>query len=97
MTQKMPKPDVCLMVSGLLKHLSHPQRLMILCYLCEKEKCVNDLVELCGSSQSAVSQFLNRMKAEKLIESERAGNKVYYRIKDSRIKKLVQAMNKIFC
>jgi DNA-binding transcriptional ArsR family regulator len=97
MTQKMPKPEVCLMVSGLLKHLSHPQRLMILCYLCEKEKCVNDLVKLCGSSQSAVSQFLNRMKAEQLIESERSGNKVFYRIKDGRIKKLVQAMNKIFC
>ena len=45
-------------VSVLLKQLSHPQRLLILCSLVEGEKSVGEIEAACGASQSAVSQFL---------------------------------------
>jgi ArsR family transcriptional regulator len=87
----------CEEAAALLKALSHPQRLQLLCHLSQKELTVGELEKLCGASQSAVSQFLARMKAEGLVTSERNGQFVSYRISDPRVLKLIQAMHKIFC
>lgn len=87
----------CEHVSGVLKALAHPQRLMILCHLAEGEKTVGELQELCTLSQSAVSQFLKRMKLENLIDSEKRGLFVHYRIVDPDVKKLMNSLYGIFC
>lgn len=87
----------CDAVAGLMKALAHPQRLMLLCHLSTGEKTVGELEELCGASQSAVSQFLNRMRLEGLIASEKRGLFVFYRIEDPRVKKLITALHDIFC
>lgn len=87
----------CEETSRLLKSLAHPQRLQILCHLSQGEKTVGELEKLCGASQSAVSQFLNRMKSEGLVAAEREGQFVSYRILDVRVLKLIQALHKIFC
>lgn len=81
----------------LLKSLAHAQRLQILCHLSTGEKTVGELEELCGASQSAVSQFLGRMKAEGLLASERRGKFVVYRVTDGNVLKLMRALHKIFC
>lgn len=87
----------CEETARLLKSLAHPQRLLILCHLSQGEKTVGELEKLCGASQSAVSQFLNRMKSEGLVTSERTGQFIRYRILDARVLKLIQALHKIFC
>lgn len=87
----------CDTVAGLMKALAHPQRLMLLCHIASGEKTVGELEELCGASQSAVSQFLNRMRLEGLITSDKRGLYVYYRIADPRVKKLISALHDIFC
>ena len=92
----IPTQEQCDMVSKILKSLSHPQRLMIMCHLSESPKTVGELEELSGASQSSVSQFLARMKAEGLISSKRDNQFVYYDIEDLRVKKLIQAMHKVF-
>lgn len=84
-------------VSQVLKLLSHPGRLKILCALIEGEKTVNELTELCELSQSASSQFLARMKAEGLLDSRRESHFVYYQIQDLKIKKLIKSIKEIFC
>ncbi len=84
-------------VAGLLKQLSHPQRLLILCSLAEGEKSVGDIEKACGASQSAVSQFLKAMRLEGLIESRREGKQVYYQIADDRLLDLMQSLYSIFC
>lgn len=84
-------------VAGLLKQLSHPQRILILCSLSEGEKSVGQIEYACGASQSAVSQFLKGMRLEGLIEARREGKQVYYRIVDNKILKLINSLNKIFC
>lgn len=58
---------------------------------------MSELEKSCDASQSAVSQFLNRMKSEGLVSSRREGSFVFYRISDPRIQQLVRAMHKIFC
>ena len=97
MSKKIPSEEECQLVSGILKTLSHPQRLMILCQLTDGRKTVGELEELSGASQSAVSQFLSRMKLEGLVEAERDNQHMYYDIKDPRVKKLIQSLDRIFC
>lgn len=92
-----PSIEQCEEVSAFLKVLAHPQRLMILCQLSEGPKNVTELEELSGATQSAVSQFLARMKAEGLVESKRYNRSVFYEIADKRVLKLIQSMHKIFC
>lgn len=87
----------CKSVATILKAISHPQRLMLLCHLADGEKTVGELEILCGGSQSAISQFLKLMKLEDMLTSEKRGLFVYYRIHDPKVKKLVFSLHKIFC
>ncbi|HAZ14901.1 MAG TPA: transcriptional regulator [Bdellovibrionales bacterium] len=87
----------CLEVSSILKSMAHPQRLMILCYLADSEKTVSELVQLCNVSQSQVSQFLNRMHREKLLQVRKDGQFSYYSIAEKKVTKLILSMQKIFC
>lgn len=89
--------DKCEEVAGLLKNLSHPQRLILLCKIAESPRTVGDLQEICGMSQSLTSQFLAKMKAEGLVASEKDGKFVTYHIEDERILKVINSLNKIFC
>ena len=87
----------CESTAQLLKALGHPQRLQILCHLAGGEKTVGELERLCDASQSAVSQFLTRMKTEGLLASRRDERFVRYRIADPKSLRLIRALRKIFC
>lgn len=89
--------EKCDEVAGVLKYLSHPQRLILLCKMAEAPKTVGELQEACGLSQSLTSQFLAKMKAEGLIASEKEGKFVTYRITDERVLKVMTALQKVFC
>lgn len=87
----------CEQVSGILKSLSHPVRLKVLCHLMDGERGVNELTEFCGISQSAMSQFLSRMKDEGILLSRREHYFVYYRIADEKILQLMRVIKEIYC
>lgn len=89
--------DKCVEVSSLLKHFSHPQRLLILCYLSDGEKQVSDIQDVVGLSQSQTSQFLKRMQAEGLLGLRREKNFSFYFIQNKDVIKLLKSMQKIFC
>jgi len=65
-----------------LKALSHPTRLRIVDLLREGELCVSRLEELLGVPQPSVSQHLQRLRYAGLIDSERKGHLVCYRLRD---------------
>lgn len=87
----------CDEVSRLLKSLSHPVRLKVLCYVMDEEKTVNELTEFCGISQSAMSQFLSRMREEGILNSKRVGTFIYYHLADPKLKKLLKSLKEIYC
>jgi ArsR family transcriptional regulator len=89
--------SACQEVSDLLKALAHPQRLMIMGHLSQGPKTVSELTELCEASQSQLSQFLGRMKAEGLVASERQGKFQYYAVADQRLLQLMAVIQDIFC
>ncbi len=87
----------CNDVSRVMKSLSHPVRLKILCCILEQEQGVNDLAKFCEISQSAMSQFLKRMKAEGVLRSRRDHNFVFYSISDKKLLELLRAIKGIYC
>ena len=84
-------------ISQVLKALGHPDRLRLLCLLTEGERTVTQLVDSCGVSQSQISQFLARMRAEGLVTAKRVGQSVSYRIARPEVKKLIRQLKNIFC
>lgn len=84
-------------IASLLKTLAHPQRLLLLCFLLDGAKSVNDISEFINISQSQTSQFLNRMSREGLLGHSKKGNFIYYKIKDNRLVKLIKSFQKIYC
>lgn len=89
--------EKCVEVSSLLKHFSHPQRLLILCYLSDGEKQVSDIHVAVGLSQSQTSQFLKRMQNEGLLGLRREKNCSFYYVENQKVLRLLKAMQKIFC
>lgn len=81
-----------------LKAMAHPLRLKILCILGRsKETSVQDLVDRVGTSQSNISQHLSILRDKGILACRKDANKVYYRISDERILKLMESMRSAFC
>lgn len=67
--------------AAIFKALGHPARLQVVHQLAEGERCVCDLVELTGLGWSTVSRHLAVLKAVGVIEDEKRGLQVFYRLK----------------
>ena len=79
--------EVAASVAAALKALAEPLRLRMLSFIAADargESCVCDLLELSDVSQPTVSHHLKVMKDAGLLESERSGTWVWYRIVPSR-------------
>jgi DNA-binding transcriptional ArsR family regulator len=86
----------CHRVAALMKHLSHPQRLLILCFLAEGEKSVTEIHEAVGLSQSQASQFLKRMQLEGVVEMRKEGTFCFYSLLSPQIRDLLKYMKQVF-
>lgn len=78
-----------------LKIMSHPERLLMLCRLDEGETSVNELVELSGLSQSAVSQHLAMLREEQVVAARGEAQTRYYSLKDPQVRAIIHALCKI--
>ena len=63
-----------------LKALAHPSRLLVVDELSRGERCVCELTELVGADISTVSKHLSVLKDAGLVECDRRGLKVFYRL-----------------
>ena len=76
-------------VAEVLKAVAHPVRLQIVEQLEAGEMCVGDIVEALGGKQAITSQQLNMMKAKGVLSCRRDGARVYYRIENKNVIKLL--------
>lgn len=81
----------------LLRSLSHPQRLLVLCALGSDEKSVAELRQELDIEQVPMSQQLMRLRADGLVEARREGTTVFYRIARSEVLTVVEALHAAFC
>lgn len=72
-------------VSEIFNALGSPLRAAIIHRLTERDHTVVELVELLGASQPLISQHLSRLRHARLVEGERRGRQVVYRITDEHV------------
>lgn len=65
----------------IVKAMAHPTRLFIVDELSQGgEKCVCELTEMIGADVSTVSKHLAILKGAGIVEDDKRGNMVYYRL-----------------
>ena len=83
--------------SMLLKTMSHPSRLMVLCYLMNGEHPVRALNQAIPLSQSALSQHLAGLRQAGLVDTRRESQTIYYRLKSKAVSGILEALYRIYC
>lgn len=78
------------------KALANPSRIAILDSLRGGERGVNDIAEVIGCEQAAVSQHLAVLRSKSLVRARKDGNFVYYSIRDPAIFRLLDDTAQIF-
>jgi len=81
----------------LLKMMSNEKRLQILCHLGECELSVNELVDIIGLSQSALSQHLAVLRAQNLVSTRRQAQMIFYSIKDNAVNEILKTLYQLYC
>lgn len=78
--------------SEILKAIAHPVRLCIVKGLIEKECNVSKMQDCLGLPQSTVSQHIAKLKSAGVIEGERNGLEICYRVVNEDVKKIIKAI-----
>ncbi|MCR9129409.1 MAG: metalloregulator ArsR/SmtB family transcription factor [Alphaproteobacteria bacterium] len=79
-------------VSGLLKLMANPSRLLVACELMEGERSVSEIEARTGVRQPNLSRDLARLRAEGLVTTRRESKQVFYSLADTRIQALMEAL-----
>ena len=81
----------------LMKVLSNPDRLMLLCQLSQGEKRVGELEEILGIVQPTLSQQLTVLREEELVTTRRDGKSIYYQIASPQALAVMNVLFEQFC
>lgn len=80
-------------VAELLKVIAHPVRLCIIKGLISKGSCNVGYMQNCLElPQSTISTHLSKLRARGIIEGERNGLEVNYKVKDERVIKIINSI-----
>jgi DNA-binding transcriptional ArsR family regulator len=83
--------------SAAMQAMAHPLRLKILCLIGSQECSVLEIVEAVGTTQSNISQHLAVLRDNGILAARQEANKVYYRIGDARVLRMIALTREIFC
>jgi DNA-binding transcriptional ArsR family regulator len=83
--------------SDAMQAMAHPLRLKILCLVGNQELSVLEIVDAVGTTQSNISQHLAVLRDHGILNSRKEANKVFYRIEDPRVLKMISLTREIFC
>ena len=84
-----PDEDELIEMAELFKTFGDSTRIKILCVLFEGEKCVQEITDATGASQSAVSHQLRILKQARLVRNRRQGKQVCYCLADDHVKTIL--------
>jgi DNA-binding transcriptional ArsR family regulator len=82
---------------ALMKVLSNPDRMLLLCELAEGERNVGELQDAVGVQQPTLSQQLAVLREENLVETRREGKNIYYSIASPQAMAVLQVLYAQFC
>jgi DNA-binding transcriptional ArsR family regulator len=82
--------------ADIFQALAHPTRIAILELLSPGELSAGVLIEKLGMEQASVSQHLAVLRAKQLVVNRKAGNQVFYSIRDPLIVEVLNLMRTYF-
>ncbi|MBL1259034.1 MAG: winged helix-turn-helix transcriptional regulator [Thiotrichaceae bacterium] len=92
----IPKENILAASEG-LKAIAHEIRLTVLCHLLQAPMTVSELLEATGAEQTNLSKHLSKMRLLGLVETEKQGNFIQYRIANPEWGDVINALKKIYC
>ena len=81
----------------LMKVLSNPDRLMILCQLSKGELRVGEIEQILGIGQPTLSQQLTVLRDEDLVETRREGKNIFYQLTSTPALAVMSTLFQQFC
>lgn len=81
----------------LMKALSHPQRLRVMCLLIDGERTVGEINAEVELSQSALSQHLALLREGGLVKTRREAQSVYYSVAPGPVQRVIQTLHEVYC
>ncbi|MBY5817880.1 ArsR/SmtB family transcription factor [Rhizobium leguminosarum] len=88
--------DHTTVAAALLSAMANPKRLLILCSLVKGEVAVGVLATQVGLSQSALSQHLSKLRAQKLVKTRRDAQTIYYSSTSEPVIKILATLEDIY-
>jgi len=82
--------------SEIFQGLANPTRIAIVELLREGELSAGELIEKLGIEQANASQHLAVLRAKQIVLSRRAGNQVYYSIRDHALIEVLDILRRYF-
>nr|WP_239155323.1 metalloregulator ArsR/SmtB family transcription factor [Amycolatopsis sp. FDAARGOS 1241] len=90
MTRPLTASNSALADAGdLLRALAAPVRIAIVLQLREADRCVHELVDALDFAQPLISQHLRVLKTAGVVQGERRGREVVYRLVDDHLAHIV--------
>ena len=72
----------------IIKAMAHPTRLFMVDQLAKGEKCVCELTQMVGADTSTVSKHLSLLKNAGIVQDEKRGLMVFYKLRTPCVLKL---------
>ncbi|MCD8317052.1 MAG: metalloregulator ArsR/SmtB family transcription factor [Eggerthellaceae bacterium] len=85
MFKTMPDDELLYDLADLFKVFADTTRIKILYALMNDDKCVAEIAEIVGSTQSAVSHQLRTLKQAHLVKFKRDGKNIVYSLADDHV------------
>lgn len=82
---------------ALLRALSNPDRLLILCLLSEGERSVGELEAALDIVQPTLSQQLTVLRGLRLVATRREGRRIHYRLSSRHALAVISTLHEQFC
>jgi DNA-binding transcriptional ArsR family regulator len=82
--------------AGIFQALAHPTRIAIVEALRGGELAAGSLVEKLGLEQANASQHLSILRTKMVVTSRKAGNQVFYSLRDSALIEVLDILRRYF-
>lgn len=82
--------------ADIFQALAHPTRIAIMDLLGNRELAAGELIEALGMEQANVSQHLSVLRAKHLVVNRKAGNQVFYSVRDPILLEVLALMRTYF-
>ncbi|HTZ88746.1 MAG TPA: metalloregulator ArsR/SmtB family transcription factor [Alloacidobacterium sp.] len=82
--------------ADIFQALAHPTRIAIIELLSSGELSAGTLIEKLGMEQANISQHLAVLRAKRIVVNRKAGNQVFYSVRDPIILEVLALMRRYF-